>query len=602
MVRPAVELLPSTSIMPARSPYTGASRKLVLAFDVGTTYSGISYSILDPELYYIGSIRRFPAQEQVGGDSKIPTIIFYDKNGVVRAVGAEALKEGLDDMIEEEGWTKAEWRASHLLFKLHLRPTSDSSTSVTHKIPPLPNNKTVLDVFTDFLRYLFKCAQTYIQETHANGADLWASLQDRIEFVLTHPNGWEGAQQAQMRNAAVHAGLVPDANEGRSRVHFVTEGEASLHFCIQSGLTIEAMKSGQGVLIVDAGGGTIDISAYGQTPKSTGLSFQEIAPAQCYFQGSIFVTNHARTFLEDLLRDSKFFDDVDHITQCFDKTTKLRFRNSGEPQYIRFGSARDKDIALGIRSGQLRLKGTDVSTFFEPSVRCIIDCILEQRKSASKTISSVFLVGGFAASDWLFTQLQISLEPLGINFCRPDSHVNKAVADGGISFYIDHFVTARVAKYAYGIHVCTPYVSSNIEHLRRSSSIWRDARGIDLISRSFDIILPKNRQISESTEFRRSYFYTAKTTNGLPDQISEDILCYRGSSGSPRWTDEDAAMYFTLCTLTADTRRLKSTITVFQRAYDSSCYYQMNFEVILNFGLTEFTAQLCWKENGQEMR
>jgi len=31
-----------------RQPYRGLSRKLVLAFDVGTTYSGISYCILDP--------------------------------------------------------------------------------------------------------------------------------------------------------------------------------------------------------------------------------------------------------------------------------------------------------------------------------------------------------------------------------------------------------------------------------------------------------------------------------------------------------------------------------------------------------------------------
>ena len=33
-----------------RSPYTESSRKLVLAFDIGTTYSGVSYAILDPDL------------------------------------------------------------------------------------------------------------------------------------------------------------------------------------------------------------------------------------------------------------------------------------------------------------------------------------------------------------------------------------------------------------------------------------------------------------------------------------------------------------------------------------------------------------------------
>jgi hypothetical protein len=34
--------------MSIRNPYHGLRRKLVLAFDVGTTYSGVSYSVLDP--------------------------------------------------------------------------------------------------------------------------------------------------------------------------------------------------------------------------------------------------------------------------------------------------------------------------------------------------------------------------------------------------------------------------------------------------------------------------------------------------------------------------------------------------------------------------
>lgn len=39
-------------------------------------------------------------------------------------------------------------------------------------------------------------------------------------------------------------GLVPDTREGRERIHFVTEGEASLHYCISSGLVTEAIKVG----------------------------------------------------------------------------------------------------------------------------------------------------------------------------------------------------------------------------------------------------------------------------------------------------------------------------------------------------------------------
>ena len=57
------------------------------------------------------------------------------------------------------------------------------------------------------------------------------------------------------------------------------------------------------------------------------------------------------------LRNSKYLEDAAQMAICFDKTTKLLFRNKDEPQYIRFGSLRDKDLAVGIRSGQLKLSG-----------------------------------------------------------------------------------------------------------------------------------------------------------------------------------------------------------------------------------------------------
>lgn len=123
-----------------------------------------------------------------------------------------------------------------------MRPKSIPTSDLMYSMPSLPPNKSVIDVFADFMRYLYNCAKIYIQDTHASGENLWASVEDRIEFVLSHPNGWEGAQQGQMRKAAIQADLVPDTNDGRERIRFVTEGEASLHFCIQNGLTTEAMK------------------------------------------------------------------------------------------------------------------------------------------------------------------------------------------------------------------------------------------------------------------------------------------------------------------------------------------------------------------------
>lgn len=125
-------------------------------------------------------------------------------------------------------------------WKLHLRPKGLPSSQVNDDdLPPLPTNKTAVDVLADFMKYLFDCAKTFIKDTHS--PELWASVENNIDFVLTHPNGWEGAQQAQIRRAAVRAGFISDTPKGQSRLQLLTEGEASLHFCIANGLTSDSV-------------------------------------------------------------------------------------------------------------------------------------------------------------------------------------------------------------------------------------------------------------------------------------------------------------------------------------------------------------------------
>jgi len=77
------------------------------------------------------------------------------------------------------------------------------------------------------------------------------------------------------------------------------------------------------------------------------------------------------------LAESKYLMDIDHIEKCFDESTKVVFRDSASPQYIRFGSSKDNDPQVNIRSGQLKLPGTVVANFFHPSVNCIVDSVKE---------------------------------------------------------------------------------------------------------------------------------------------------------------------------------------------------------------------------------
>ena len=70
---------------------------------------------------------------------------------------------------------------------------------------------------------------------------------------------------------------------------------------------------------------------------------------------------------------------------------------------------------------------------------------------------------------------------------------NKAVADGAISFFIDHFVSARVSKFAYGIEVYQKYNAFDYEHSRRSSATFMSHKGYLGIDGIFSVVLPQVR-------------------------------------------------------------------------------------------------------------
>ncbi|KXN81407.1 Heat shock 70 kDa protein 12A [Leucoagaricus sp. SymC.cos] len=447
--------------MPPRAPYTGKERKLVLAFDVGTTFSGISYAILDPNNEpKIHPVTRFPGRALAGGDAKVPTVIYYTENGTVGAIGAETEREGFDALVEDSSWVKAEW------FKLHLRPKTRTTSSVSEEIPALPPGKSAVDVFADFLMYMKQCAKTYIEESHpVDGSGLWQS--DKKEYILSHPNAWEGAQQTMMRKAAIQAGLITCSASDQERIHFISEGEASLNFCLDRGLTNSSIK-----------------------PNLP---------------------------LDDLF------------------------------------------------------------------------------------LLTVFLVGGFAASDYLFAEVERRLQSHGFVVCRPDPHLNKAVPDGSIAGYLRPSVKTRVSKFTYGVRCSRVFDSfCDIEIARRASTMYRNLSGKLMVPGVFSEILVKNTQVSDTQEFRRSYREESLLKEGLAERNSTHILCYRGTFLSPQFIDKDPENFHQVITINADTSSLVNQARLCTGL--SGNYYELEYDIVMLFGLTELKVQLAWKEDGTERR
>lgn len=100
---------------------------------------------------------------------------------------------------------------------------------------------------------------------------------------------------------------------------------------------------------------------------------------------------------------------------------------------------------------------------------------------------------------------------------------NKAVADGAISFYLDHRVSVRVAKKTYGgkrqmtVHLfprsldlteveCnTVFDPTDPEHIARSNTLYVGPSGHQYIRRKFTNILPKVRSRRHFSQYH-SFF------------------------------------------------------------------------------------------------
>ncbi|KAI0804773.1 hypothetical protein BC629DRAFT_1207875 [Irpex lacteus] len=578
--------------MPAPKPYSGYIRKLVLAFDVGTTFSGVSYAVLDHgEIPKIQAITRYPGQEN--GDSKIPTVLYYDKDGNVRAAGAEARSSAMELIAEDEDLTFVEW------FKLHLRPETmkkEASPESELGALPLPDGKNVVEVLADFLHYLYDCARQFIIETHPNGESLWNSVEDHIEVILSHPNGWEGLQQSKMRDAAILACLVPDTTLGRQHVHFVTEGEASLHYCMNCGLATDAVRDGKSVMIIDAGGGTVDLSTY-HFKTSAPVTVEETTAAACIIQGSTRVNVHARLFLETKLEGS-IYDNMltmNDMLEHFERSVKPTFKDSSERCYIKFGGRRDTNQRLGIRNGQLILEGHEVASFFEASVEGIVDAAREQYSKSSTTISLALLVGGYAASPWLYSKLKEKLADMDLHVSRPDSHTHKAVAEGAVSFYLSNIVTSRVSQLTYGSPCYRTYRPHHPEHVARSHKLVTRPSGELTVPGGFSTILTKGTRTFEGQELS---ICLTRTSPSPITRVRCEVVCYRGPQKNPRWIDEGTAHFSTLCAVHAVTPLAENTKKLGTEGY----FYEQDFKVVILCGSTEMKAQVSWEENGVEKR
>jgi molecular chaperone DnaK (HSP70) len=556
---------------------------IVLGVDIGTTRSAIAFSHLHKgSVASVQRVSHWPGSRQ--GDVKIPTQIYYDSKGEPVRIGAETLETA------REGWHLAKH------FKLHLHPDT-MKRKHNLAIEALPNGVTLMKIYVDFMCYLLKHTKTFFEEHVSQGKSVWEQYFPSMKVVIAHPNGWNVNEQDFLRRAAVTAGYVTSRNAS-SQIQFVSEAEASVHFCILHMNKYSAMKPGVAFVVCDAGGSTVDMTVYGVKFKAPRLELEEKGASDCIQAGSIFVDQKAENYLRQFLQSTDLHEGtinkyVAKGMQEFERTVKKAF-SGDEGQTITI-AGHYNNPSPAMKRGRIQLESNIIESFFKASVDEIISCMTKQMSGLN--IKGIFVVGGFGQNPYLRTTLKRRFEPIEI-FSVNDEDA-KMVADGAVVWFVMTSVTSRAARFSYGTQICELHDSSNRAHDGREVFLFPN--GYPYVSGQWSEIAPRGAVIHANAAVRQSYSRKYKTSRPNLSDHCGSIYAFTlpgHSSGWLRNINGDLNPGFKeICIVRANLNGLQGQLK--QKRGLNGPYWKLSYVIGIRFGRTELEAFIEWDEEGK---
>ncbi|KAF8722456.1 ATP binding, partial [Rhizoctonia solani] len=446
-----------------------------------------------------------------------------------------------------------------------------------------------------------------------------------MTVVLAHPNGWGIREQGFLRRAATNAGFVTRAN-AHSNIQFVSEAEASVHFCMFHSDLHEHMNMGVYFVVCDAGGSTTDTTAYyvkqtyptlelDETKASyyvkqtyPTLELDETKASACVQAGGVSVDAEFHQYLCSILDQIDLSEDqrnefIRSGCRDFEENVKKAFVGTGEEFRINLGGGRSMNYPnLRISRGKLALTNDTISSFFNESVEIAIESI---RQQMDKGCEHVLLVGGFGESLYLRKMVNSHFSGARCSITVTSDPNAKAVADGSVLWCAKRTVVSRATRMAYGIEILTAYDRNNVDHCGRKTSIQLD--GIEKVSGFWSQIVSKDTVMEANEALRGEYHRSYDNSNPALGNFSVTLYGYKGAgSNTNTWlmnkngklrTDCLEKGFEEVCQIQADLSGMRKGLK--KQKGTKGKYYRLDFKVAIQFGDTEMKAFLEWEHGGK---
>ncbi|XP_043196394.1 heat shock 70 kDa protein 12A-like [Amphibalanus amphitrite] len=464
---------------------------VVVAIDFGTTYSGYAFSFVSsPGAIHV--MRRAAGGDPGLNNQKTPTALLLSPEAEFSAFGFAA-RDAYHDLEPRQA---AEWLYFDK-FKLSLH--TDASLGVDTYIPAA-NGQCIsaLLVFAHALSFFRRQALDELDDLL--GYEMPAG---QIRWVITVPAIWRQHAKQFMRQAAYKAGLC---SEGRRedllialepevasvychslRLHeLVHEGADRVSVYVPSrgeeartGAAVQMVR-GTRYLVVDCGGGTVDITVH-EVLDSEHRRLKEVYKASGGPYGSVGVDMQFESLLGDIFgaefvsgfrsrRPAAWID----LMVAFEARKRAASPDKASPLNValpfafisEFKKVRGKKVEQAVKNyrggqvrytdGMLRLDSELMQHLFAPT----LDKITEQVESLFDMVSNMqylFLVGGFSESKLLQERMKRTFSDR-IKVVIPQE-VSLAILRGAVLFGLDpSVIQVRRCTMTYGVGVLNKFM------------------------------------------------------------------------------------------------------------------------------------------------
>jgi molecular chaperone DnaK (HSP70) len=304
-------------------------------------------------------------------------------------------------------------------------------------------------------------------------------------------------------------------------------------------------------MIVDCGGGTVDLTTRKLLEEN---QLGEVTERAGDFCGSTFIDKNFIDLLKrkvgnsavNLLSD-KHYDQLQYLVQEFCEKVKLPFTGSNPdfsfdmdleaiaPALSQYVTGSEKDL-MDENEWIIQLDFDTIKSMFDPIIDRIIEMIHVQLDNSSEKCSAIFLVGGFAQSQYLQKRIEKEFNQLVKNISIPKQPIAAVVR--GAAIYGKSLLESKNYKNTNNLKCVIATRVLNYTFGTKETARWQPGDPSDRIT-IFGKIHKFHRIVERKTEVTIDYEFKCKDLYPiLPFQRKMKFEIYYTKAQNANYCDE----------------------------------------------------------------